>query len=120
MSEPRAPYTADMLGEPTPADVSLTDQIACIEREIRMRERVYPRWVESKRMTQTKADHEILVMRAVLDSLKRQEIALELLKDSFFEADMSYCVQAVDQAHRVLQGGMIPRAAACDQEMEGP
>ena len=40
-------------------------QIACVEREVRMRHRVYPRWVEAGRMTQAKADAEILAMEAV-------------------------------------------------------
>ncbi len=44
-------------------------QIRCVEREIAMRERVYPRWVEQHRMTQRKADEEIQAMRAVLETL---------------------------------------------------
>lgn len=50
--------------------VPLSDMIACVEREIAMRERVYPRWVESGRMTQDKADWELRVMRAVLVKLR--------------------------------------------------
>ncbi len=46
--------------------VSIELQIACVKREIRLRERVYPRWIASGRMTQAKADHEIASMRAVL------------------------------------------------------
>lgn len=48
---------------------SLPDQIACVRREISMRERVYPRWVADKRMTQAHADRELAAMRAVLDTL---------------------------------------------------
>lgn len=44
--------------------------IACVTREIDMRRRVYPRWVESRRMTQRKADNEIRLMEAVLARLK--------------------------------------------------
>jgi hypothetical protein len=54
----------------TTAAVSLTAQIACVRREISMRERVYPRWVEAKRLTQRKADDEIHTMRAVLATLE--------------------------------------------------
>lgn len=42
------------------------EQVACVERELRMRRRVYPRWVEAGRMTQAKADAEIRTMEAVL------------------------------------------------------
>jgi len=44
--------------------VPIDEQIRCVEREIGMRERVYPRWIEAKRMTQKKADQEIEAMRA--------------------------------------------------------
>lgn len=38
---------------------------ACAEREAKMRRRVYPRWVEQKRMTQQKADDETAMMEAI-------------------------------------------------------
>jgi len=50
--------------------VPIEAQVRCIEREITMRERVYPRWVESKRLTQRKADEEMEAMRAVLATLQ--------------------------------------------------
>src|SRR6478672_7720338 len=34
---------------------SLEDQVACVRRELAMRERVYPRWVSEGRMTAAKA-----------------------------------------------------------------
>lgn len=49
--------------------VSLEDQIRCVKREIGMRKRVYPRWVESKKMTEAKAAEEIASMEAVLETL---------------------------------------------------
>jgi hypothetical protein len=48
---------------------SLDDQIACVTREIALRERVYPKWVETGRMTKQKADHEISAMKAALGTL---------------------------------------------------
>ena len=36
--------------------VSLATQIACAEREVAMRRRVYPSWTEKGRMTQAKAE----------------------------------------------------------------
>lgn len=49
--------------------MSIDDQIACVKREIGMREKVYPRWIEQKKMTQAKADKEIETMKAVLVTL---------------------------------------------------
>ena len=49
--------------------VSLEDQIRCVKREIGMRKRVYPRWVESKKMTEAKSAEEIASMEAVLETL---------------------------------------------------
>ena len=51
-------------------DVTLTAQIACIERELRMRRNVYPRWIENRRLTQARADAEIATMEAVLATLQ--------------------------------------------------
>jgi hypothetical protein len=49
--------------------MTVNEQIACVKREIAMRERVYPRWVAAGKMTKAKADHELAAMRAVLDTL---------------------------------------------------
>lgn len=47
---------------------------AALEREIKMRRRVYPRWVADGRMSQAKADEEISIMEAILaDYPPRQE-----------------------------------------------
>lgn len=54
--------------------VPMTDQVACVNREIAMRERAYPKWVTAGRMTQKKAEQEIRAMKAV------QETLLELLE----------------------------------------
>lgn len=48
---------------------TLQEQIACVEREIAMRVRVYPHWVRGGRLKQDKADREIETMRAVLATL---------------------------------------------------
>lgn len=52
---------------------SLDDMIKCIEREIGMRMRVYPRWVEQHKMTQEKALTEINKMQAILEQLKKDK-----------------------------------------------
>ncbi len=50
--------------------VPLPAQLAAVEREVRMRENVYPRWVAAGRMTQSRADAELAAMRAVRDTLQ--------------------------------------------------
>jgi hypothetical protein len=48
---------------------SLDEQIACVTREIALREKVYPKWIETGRMTKQKAEHEIAAMKAALGTL---------------------------------------------------
>lgn len=50
--------------------ISLDQQIACLARELAVRERCYPKWVVEHRMLQTKADHELAAMRAAITTLK--------------------------------------------------
>jgi len=50
---------------------TLDEQINCVEREIRLRQNAYPRWIEKGRMKQDKADREIETMKAVSESLHR-------------------------------------------------
>lgn len=59
----------DMFGGPKVEDVSIVRQIDCVKRELRIREQVYPRWVECSRMSQREADDEILCMKAVIATL---------------------------------------------------
>ena len=47
------------------AEVTLEEMIACVDREIGMREKVYPRWVENRKMLSATADKELERMRAV-------------------------------------------------------
>jgi hypothetical protein len=59
--------------------ISYADQLACVVRELAMRRRVYPRWVESGKMTQAKADLEIRAMEAVAETLRGLELGDRLL-----------------------------------------
>lgn len=59
--------------------ITIEDQIKAVEREINMRRRVYPKWVENKRMSQEKADKEIAAMQAVLETLKEVQKQTRLL-----------------------------------------
>lgn len=52
------------------SNFTLQEQMRCVEREIAMRERVYPRWVAMKKMTQIKADYELNCMKEVLATLE--------------------------------------------------
>lgn len=49
--------------------VPLTDQITEVRREITMRERIYPRWVETGRLTKAAAERQTDAMRAVMATL---------------------------------------------------
>ena len=51
--------------------ISLEDQVACVERELGYRRRVYARRVDQGSMTQAKADVEIARMEAVLATVKK-------------------------------------------------
>ena len=59
--------------------ITIDEQIKAVEREISMRRRVYPRWVENKRMSREKADKEIATMEAVLETLKEVQKQSRLL-----------------------------------------
>ena len=59
--------------------IPIDKQVACIVREIKMRESVYPRWVQQQRITQDKADYEIACMRAALATLREVEAANRLI-----------------------------------------
>lgn len=55
----------DMFEGPKVEDIQFSDMLACVDRELAMRRKVYPRWVGQKKLTQAAADLEILRMRAV-------------------------------------------------------
>lgn len=49
---------------------TLVEQLRCVEREIKMRERAYPRFVEQGRMTEQQAARELATMRDVAETLR--------------------------------------------------
>ncbi|OGV45827.1 MAG: hypothetical protein A2017_18170 [Lentisphaerae bacterium GWF2_44_16] len=53
--------------------VSIERQIACVKREIKMRENVYPKWVLSGRMSVETSKEEIEAMKGVLETLQEVE-----------------------------------------------
>ena len=50
--------------------ITAEDMLACAERELKMRQRVYPRWVEEGRISEGKAAHELAAMAAIVDALR--------------------------------------------------
>ena len=59
--------------------ITLNQKIDCLRRELRMRERVYPRQVTAGKMRPTDAALEIEIMTAVLNDYERQ--AAESIND---------------------------------------
>jgi len=51
---------------------TLTQKIAALERELRLRFRVYPRRVERGTMSQNVASHEINIMKAIIEDYRKQ------------------------------------------------
>ena len=50
--------------------VSIDDQIKCAERELDMRQRVYPNLVRNQKMTVANAEKEVTAMFAIIDTLR--------------------------------------------------
>jgi hypothetical protein len=47
------------------------EKLRCVERELEMRRRIYPRWVATNKMTQKKADHEIACFEAIVEDYRK-------------------------------------------------
>ncbi len=50
--------------------ITIDEQIAEVKREIAMRQKVYPKWIDADSLKKSKADFQILAMEAVLVSLQ--------------------------------------------------
>lgn len=53
-----------------PLPPPINEQIAEVSREITMRERIYPRWIETGRLSPKVAEHQTEAMKAALVTLK--------------------------------------------------
>jgi hypothetical protein len=53
------------------ATITVLDKLECIERELKYRRFVYPKWIANNKMAQHKADREIAVMESIRDDYKR-------------------------------------------------
>ena len=50
-------------------EIDLNDLLGCCRRELALRQRVYPKWVDKGTMTDKKAEKEIELMRSLCDFL---------------------------------------------------
>jgi hypothetical protein len=46
--------------------ITTADKLACAKRELAMRQQLYPRWIETKKLSAGKAAHELAAMRAII------------------------------------------------------
>jgi hypothetical protein len=53
--------------------ISLEQQVACARRELALRRNVYPKWIESRKMTSEKAKWEIDTMEAIVATLEKMK-----------------------------------------------
>lgn len=67
---------------------NIDEQIECVEREIKQRKRVYPRWVEQEKMTQALADRELSRMSDVLSTLKAVKTLVVAMRNDLPWHDM--------------------------------
>jgi hypothetical protein len=58
--------------------ISQQQMIDCLTRELAFRRRCYPGWVARGRMTQEKAEHEIMCMENILKLLDPRQFELPL------------------------------------------
>lgn len=50
--------------------ISIDDQIRCAQRELDMRQKVYPNLVRNKKMTEAAAEKEVASMFAIIETLR--------------------------------------------------
>lgn len=69
---------SDLFDSPTYKDIRLSDMLEELEREIKVRRRVYPRWVENGKLDPVTADRRILCLVAIRKRLSEQEPTVRL------------------------------------------
>ena len=68
----------EILNRPMNHEPSIQDALASAQREVALRKRVYPRWVQQGRMTAEKAESEIKCMEAAVFHLAKLQILKEI------------------------------------------
>jgi len=81
MSEPRLSKAADEFVLHLPTDFSIDEMHSAVERELTYRLRVYPRWVDEKRMTPAFAHRQIETFRALLAVLQQMREHGDLFRE---------------------------------------
>lgn len=95
-----------------PAGVPFEEQIACIEREIGFRERLYPRWIKSGKINQAAADTELARIRAVLLSLQAMRPVIPLDATSIAEAKLAERERVLAIVAKHMHSSSFVRVAA--------
>lgn len=54
--------------------ITNADKLACVEREVKMRRRVYPNWVKAGKLGKGEADYQIAVMEAIADDYREPDL----------------------------------------------
>lgn len=62
-----------MFPDATPADVMQADKIAELERELQVRRRVYPRWIQTGKLSRELAHRRIITLEAILADYRHRE-----------------------------------------------
>lgn len=63
--------------------VRTIDKFKCLQRELTLRMRMYPKWISQGTLSSEKAAHELTVLRAVIEDYKRK-LAEENPQQSLF------------------------------------
>ena len=66
---------------------SNTEMLACAERELRYRKRVYKRLVEERRMSLPQLDHELRTMEAIAEHFRK---LIEIEQPNLFQQGVSH------------------------------
>ena len=97
-----------------PLAVSIDNMVASVQREIGFRRKVYPRWVQQKKMRPETAPMEIERMEAVLEALEELRLAR-----GFYVACAEHGITSL-QAAEYWALWMAPRHAPLTQGTHAP
>lgn len=71
--------TGDLFPAASTADVTTARKIEELERELRLREKVYPRWVAAGRLQAVEAEARLLALRAILEDYREERLVAHAL-----------------------------------------
>ena len=86
--------------------IPIADQIACLERELHIRERIYPRWVDKGKLTQKAAALELDRMRAAIRTLQRSMTDGKPAEGVMSSGQVAALINQLDSCDTVIQGIM--------------